>query len=596
MDRGRIVEIDESGRPLRISGIRTDVTDRIRAMQALERQKRDLELAASVYETTQEGILITDSDGTILRSNKSVSRITGFSSDEMVGRNPKMFSSGRQDAAFYKTLWQTLLADDHWEGEVWNRHKSGHVYAELLRITAVRNEHGTIVNFVSTFSDITREKEHKEELERIAYYDALTGLPNRVLLTDRLRQAIVASRRSSQIFACLFIDLDGFKEVNDTHGHDIGDSLLIEVAKRMRSALREMDTLSRIGGDEFVAIMGELPNVSSSEITLVRLLNAVCQPVLIGAITAQVSASIGVTFFPQSDEVDADQILRQADHAMYQSKLKGKNCFTVFDHNNDREIRDHHETVTRISLALYKGEFKLFYQPKADTFTGLVIGAEALIRWEHPERGIVPPLEFLPEIVGQPMETEIGDWVIATALDQMAEWSSRAIHVPVSVNINLSHLEQSDFVERLELALSERPSVRPEDLTLEILETSNFKDEQRVLLAMKRCSALGVSFALDDFGTGYSSLAHLRRLPVRQLKLDQSFVREILDNDDDGPIVAGIIALANVFGIEVIAEGVETEQVARTLAAMGCSRIQGYYLSRPVPAAQFEAWLRVRRG
>ncbi len=443
--------------------------------------------------------------------------------------------------------------------------------------------HGLIV-------DITEGKEHEKQLENIAHYDVLTTLPNRVLLADRLHQAMSQEQRRGQLLAVAYLDLDGFKAINDNYGHETGDQLLIALSSRMKHALRDGDTLARLGGDEFVAVLLDLVDAASSVPTLTRLLDAAAQPVTVGDLVLQVSASLGVTFYPQADDVDADQLLRQADQAMYQAKVAGKNRYHVFDAEQDRSVRGHHESLQRIRRALAEREFVLYYQPKVNMRTGVVIGAEALIRWQHPDKGLLPPGVFLPAIENHALATEVGEWVINAALAQMELWRAAGLDIPVSVNVGARQLQQADFVERLHALLAGHPGVRPSDLSLEVLETSALEDVDRASHVIEACQEIGVMFALDDFGTGYSSLTYLKRLPVTLLKIDQSFVHDMLDDPDDLTILEGVIGLATAFRRQVIAEGVETVEHGEMLLLLGCELAQGYGIARPMPAAELPGW------
>ncbi len=428
-------------------------------------------------------------------------------------------------------------------------------------------------------------------LEHIAHYDALTHLPNRVLLADRMQQAMLHNQRSGESLAVAFIDLDGFKAINDQYGHGIGDKLLITIARRMKAALRESDTLARIGGDEFVVVLTQLKNITDCEPLLRRLLDAAAEPVELDERVLEVSASIGVTIYPQ-DGVDAEQLLRHADQAMYLAKQAGKNCYHLFDVAQDVAVKHKRENLEHIRTALRNKEFVLFYQPKVNMRTGDVVGAEALIRWQHPERGLLAPASFLPVIENHLLSVELGEWVIATALGQMADWQSRGLDIPVSVNIGALQLQQSNFADRLEELLFLEPDANPKNLELEILETSALEDINQVSTAIHACQALGVSFALDDFGTGYSSLAYLKRLPAELLKIDQSFVRDMLEDTDDLAIIQGIIGLATAFQRLVIAEGVETVDHGKKLLSIGCELAQGYGIARPMPAEAFPGWVK----
>jgi diguanylate cyclase (GGDEF)-like protein/PAS domain S-box-containing protein len=565
----------------------TDISER-------KQSEARLFLLGNIFSNAREGILITATDGTIIDVNNSFSRITGYQRDEVLGRTPHLLSSGYQQKAFYSAMWQALLENDHWHGEIWNRRKNGERYAIQQTISAVFDVHSNSRQYVALFSDITELKKQEHALEHIAHYDALTTLPNRVQLAEQLKRTMAQTLLRGQRLAVVYLDLDGFKSINDRHGHAAGDLLLIAVASRMKQALREGDTLARIGGDEFVAVLLDLPEGSASAPMLTRLLAAAAQPELIGdaggTLVLQVTASLGITFYPQTDEVDADQLLRQADQAMYQAKLAGKNRYQVFDTEQDRSIRGHHESLEHIRRALGANQFVLYYQPKVNMRTGAVIGAEALIRWQHPDKGLLPPAVFLPVIEEHPLAIDIGEWVIDTALSQLEAWHSVGLDIPVSVNICARQLQQANFVERLRGLLAAHPQVKPNCLELEVLETSALEDLAQVSQVISACREIGVMFALDDFGTGYSSLTYLKRLSVAQLKIDQSFVRDMLDDPDDLSILEGVLGLAIAFRRQVIAEGVETVEHGKMLLQLGCELAQGYGIARPMPAHEFPGW------
>ncbi len=584
MGRGMVVERDADGKPIRMIGTNADITERRQAQEKLQ-------LAAGVFTHALEGILITAPDATIIEVNAAFTRITGFSREEAIGQNPRILCSGRHDPNFYAAMWDALTQQGHWSGEIWNRRKGGEVFAELLTISAVRNAAGTTQQYVALFSDITASKDHQSRLEHIAHFDALTNLPNRVLLADRLQQAMVHAQRRQQQVAVAYLDLDGFKTINDHHGHVTGDTVLVTLAQRMKEALREGDTMARIGGDEFVAVLIDLDDTSASAPLLMRLLAAAAQPVQVGELTVQVSASVGVTFYPQAKDIDADQLLRQADQAMYQAKLAGKNRYCVFDAAHDSSLRSHHESLERIRLALERGEFVLHYQPKVNMHSGQVTGAEALIRWQHPDKGLLPPAAFLPVIEDHPLAVAVGEWVIDTALTQIEQWHATALDMPVSVNVGARQLQQSNFVQQLQAILARHPQVNPSKLELEVLETSALADMAQVSQVIEDCAQIGVKFALDDFGTGYSSLTYLKRLRVALLKIDQSFVRDMLDDPNDLAILQGVIGLATAFKREVIAEGVETVAHGTALLQLGCELAQGYGIARPMPPDQLPAWV-----
>jgi diguanylate cyclase (GGDEF)-like protein/PAS domain S-box-containing protein len=557
-----------------------------------ERKKTEeqLKLAASVFTHAREGIIITDTTGAIIDVNATFSHITGYSREEVLGKNPSLLQSDRHSREFYAAIWKSLLEDNVWSGELWNRRKNGEIFAELATISAVSDTNGNTQNYVALFSDITPMKKHQQQLEHMAHYDVLTNLPNRMLLADRLHHAMSQSERRKQSLAVVYLDLDGFKAINDTYGHDVGDKLLIKLSKLMNKSLREGDTLARIGGDEFVAVLVDIEKMSDCEWVLDRLLEAAMSSISIEGHTLQVSTSIGVTVYPQ-DNVDADQLLRHADQAMYIAKQTGKNRYHLFDVHQDKSIQTQSETIEHIKRGIDQHEFVLFYQPKVNMKTGVVIGTEALIRWQHPQRGLVYPDDFLPIIDNHPISAELGDWVIDKALDQIVEWQAAGLDIPVSVNISAFQLQQSGFVDKLEAALARRPMISPCSLQLEILETSALGDMAEVIPIMKACIDIGVSFALDDFGTGFSSLTHLRRLSVELLKIDLSFVRDMLDDPDDRAIVMGVIGLASAFNHQVIAEGVESIEHGTKLLEMDCFLAQGYGIARPMPAEEIAAWV-----
>ena len=552
--------------------------------------ENQLQLAASVFAHAREGIMITDLAGHIIDVNEAFTRITGYAREEALGRNPRFLNSGRQDHVFYAELWRSLIDDGHWYGELWSRRKNGDLFAEMQNISTVYDAQGKPTQYVALFSDITALKEHEQRLEHIAHYDVLTTLPNRTLLADRMHQAMAQAQRRDALLAVAYLDLDGFKAINDQHGHETGDLLLLSLAGRMKDALREGDTIARMGGDEFVVVLLDLADAAASLPMINRLLAAAAQPIAVGDLLLQVSASLGVTFYPQSDEVDADQLLRQADQAMYQAKLAGKNRYHLFDADQDRSVRGLNETLQQIRRGLAAGEFVMHFQPKVNMRSGAVIGAEALIRWQHPEKGLLPPLEFLPLIEDHPLAVELGEWVIETVLRHREQWLEDGLDLPVSINLGARQLQQANFVERLQEILAAHPTFKPGSIEMEVLETSALKDLERVSRIIDTCRAIGVEFSLDDFGTGYSSLTYLKRLSVTHLKIDQSFVRNMLDDPDDLAILEGVLGLATAFRRKVIAEGVETVEHGELLLQLGCDSAQGYGIARPMPAADIPAW------
>ena len=582
VDNG-VPRYDSGGKFIGYVGHCLDITE---SKQAEEKIK----LLASVFTHAREGIAITDAAANLIEVNDTFLNTTGYSREEVIGQNPRMFKSGRQPAEFYIEMWKTLLEKGYWTDEVWNRRKNGEVYAEVLTISAVCNAKGVATHYVALCTDITPMKEHQQQLEHIAHYDVLTRLPNRSLLADRLAQSMLQCQRRHQSLAVVFVDLDGFKAVNDKQGHDAGDELLITVSQRMKEALREGDTLARLGGDEFVAVLADLVKVEDCEPVLDRLLLAASESVMIGEVLLQVSASIGVTIYPQ-DGAEADQLVRHADQAMYQAKQAGKNRYHLFDAEQEDAVKIQRENLGDIRSAFDRREFVLYYQPKVNMLTGDVIGVEALIRWQHPVRGLVSPIEFLPVIEGLGISLDIGEWVAETALTQISQWQTAGLNLPISINISAYQLQQDSFSSRLAALLAAHPDISPQSLELEVLETSAFSDITQVSLNMQACLDMGVRFALDDFGTGYSSLTYLRRLPASLIKIDQSFVRDMLVDLEDLAIVEGVVGLARSFKREVIAEGVETIDHGTALLQLGCELAQGYGIARPMPANELPEWV-----
>ncbi len=560
------------------------------ANEEKERLLLKLKRAASVFSHTHEGIIITDANGIITEVNDSFSRISGYSAEEVLGKNPRLLRSGRHPEKFYTEMWSTIASKGTWSGEIWNLSKSGEIYPILMTISAVKNDTGIVQHYVALSTDITPMKTYQRQLERMAHYDILTNMPNRVLLAERLNQAMVQCQSSNRALAVAFMDLDGFKAVNDKHGHNVGDKLLVAVSQRMKEALREGDTLARIGGDEFIAVMVDLQSIEDSKPLLNRLLKAAAKPVAIGDVIMQVSVSIGVTLYPQNG-ADADILMRHADQAMYVAKQTGKNRYHLFDTALANADKVKLQNISDVSTALNRCEFVLHYQPKVNMQTGEVIGVEALIRWQHPNRGLVPPLEFLPAIEGLAISLEMGEWVIDTALTQICQWQNMGLNIPISVNISAYQLQQVNFTSRLAALLAAHSEVSPRCLELEILETSVLNDINQVSVTMAACQKLGVRFALDDFGTGYSSLSHLRRLPAYLIKIDQSFVRDMLEDTEDLAIIEGVLGLAKAFRRDVIAEGVETIAHGVALLKLGCVLAQGYGIARPMPAGDIQNWV-----
>ncbi|MCZ8528768.1 bifunctional diguanylate cyclase/phosphodiesterase [Alteromonas sp. PRIM-21] len=575
--------LDFSGKVISVVSLVQDIT-------VNKRLEDKLKLSASVFSHAREGIFITDSESNIIDVNKTFEEITGYSRNEVIGNKPSMFKSGKQSPEFYENLWKSIINDGYWAGEVWNKRKNHEIYAQLLTVSAVRDDDGTIKNYIAIFSDISETKEQQYRLEQMAHYDVLTNLPNRTLLAERLDSALKHCQTNERYAAVVLLDLDGFKEINDTFGHSVGDELLITLAHRFKSTLNQGDTISRFGGDEFVAVLTNLKQAQDFGPTVKNMLKAASTPVKYGENELKVSASIGLTVYP-TDDTDAEQLIRHADQAMYLAKQKGKNCFHLFDIESEDAIKTRHEIIKSIENALKNNEFELYYQPKVNMRTGTIVGAEALIRWQHPIRGLLSPAEFLPFIENHSLSIDVGEWVIEESLRQHYQWKQLGIDIKISVNISALQIQQRNFPTRLKNLLSKVPETPPKAIQLEVLETSKLSNIKNVSEIMEDCVNLGVTFAIDDFGTGYSSLTYLRRLPAEVIKIDQSFVRDMLEDLEDKTIVIGVIALANSFNRSVIAEGVETVAHGASLLTLGCELAQGFGVARPMPPKALPTWV-----
>lgn len=551
----------------------------------------DLRLAARVFNDAHEGIVIADMDNTIVDVNPTFSFITEYDRNELIGKSTDALISNNNKGKFYLDIWRALAKQGHWKGEIWSRKKSGQMFIGRLTISTLLSDEGETLHYVCLVSDMTESKEQQKKLEFMAHYDVLTKLPNRALFAERFDEAVKQSQRTKSLLAICFLDLDYFKPINDNFGHIIGDKLLIEVAQRIKVNIREDDTVSRLGGDEFALLLGEVHSITECEQLLMRLHSTLAQPYIIEDKTIVISASSGVTIYPQ-DDADPDTLLRHADQAMYKAKLAGRSHYQFFNAEDDQlAIKKHHQ-LQEIQGAILREEFCLYYQPKINMKTGVVYGAEALLRWQHPEKGLILPLEFLPIIDGTDVEVQLGNWVIQSAIKQLEMWKDYGLELEVSINISSHHLQSSSFFVQLTSALEKHPNIDSKYLQLEILESSALSDLSAIGAIINTChDSFGVSIALDDFGTGYSSLNHLRHLKAKTVKVDRSFVKSMLDNPNDYAIVDGVISLADTFNREVIAEGVETTEHGLMLLIMGCELAQGYGIARPMPAELFPSWL-----
>ncbi len=565
-----------------------DVTERRQAKEALR-------IAATAFES-QEGMFITDAARVIVRVNRSFTEITGYSAQDAVGQTPHLLSSGRHDGAFFAAMNAAIGHTGNWSGEIWNRRKNGEVYPEWLTITAVRDEAGAVSNFVATLTDITFRKAAENEINSLAFYDPLTRLPNRRLLLDRLKQALAASARHAHYGALLYIDLDNFKTLNDTLGHDVGDQLLDQVGRRLGACVRDSDTVARLGGDEFIVMLAGLDEqaqlaAGQAETVGEKILVALNQPYQLGRHVHHSTPSIGITLFGRHNE-PVEDLLKRADLAMYQSKAAGRNTLRFFDPQMQAALSRRAAMEADLRAAVAGGQFVLHYQAQV-VDAGRLVGAEALVRWQHPQRGLVMPGEFIALAEETGLILPLGHWVLERACAELARWADapELAHLCVAVNVSARQFRHKDFVGDV-LGVLARSGARAQRLKLELTESLLVDDVQDVIAKMDALRAHGVGFSLDDFGTGYSSLSYLKRLPLDQLKIDQGFVRNILTDPNDAAIAKMVIALADSLGLAVIAEGVETDAQRDFLARLGCHAYQGYLFSRPLALDVFELYAR----
>ncbi|MBU0689707.1 MAG: EAL domain-containing protein [Gammaproteobacteria bacterium] len=576
---------DDNGKLLGVRSTNLDVTDRME-------KEQQLVIASTAFET-HEAILITDADARIVRVNKAFTEITGYEPEEAIGKTPAILKSGKHDAAFYAQMWATVKREGRWEGELLDRRKTGEIYPKNLTITAVKNEQDEVTHYVGIFSDITTRKAAEEEINRLAYYDTLTSLPNRRLLIDRLQLAMAASDRNNSYGAVLFIDLDNFKDLNDTQGHDVGDQLLVEVAHRLLGCVRTGDTVARLGGDEFVVMLAnlfdtELDVVPRAESVASKVLSSLNLPYLLNGQPHHGTASIGVALFHGSQK-SVDELLKHSDVALYQAKNSGRATLRFFDPSMQQALEERAKLNKELRLALSENQFELYFQPQVDA-QGQCLGAEVLLRWQHPERGLLMPNEFIPYAEESGLIADIDFWVLAETCKRLNRWQSKPGAMPLllAVNVSASAFMRTDFVEDV-LSIIKRSGVEPGMLKLELTETSLVDGVDEAIGKISRLKAAGVRFSLDDFGTGYSSLAYLRQLPISQLKIDRAFVRNVVTDAGDAVIAKTIIGMAQNLGLDVVAEGVETREQLDLLVSFGCKTFQGYLFSRPVTFWDFES-------
>ncbi|MDD2828804.1 MAG: EAL domain-containing protein [Sulfuricurvum sp.] len=554
--------------------------------ELIEQKERYFDL----YDLAPVGYVTLSKEWQIIEANLTASSLLGSGRNQLIHQPFSRYIYAEDQDNFYLCRQKFLETRIKHSCDIRLLRKGANYFWALIIVDSDNHDDSGGARIRMAISDITDKKSYEDRLYRIGQYDSLTNLPNRLLLSDRLHQAMGQALRYERKLAVIYLDLDGFKEINDTYGHDIGDQVLIMLAEKMHNILREGDTIARLGGDEFVALLLNLGRIEEAIPMLKRFLDITNEPLEIETHILQVSASLGVTFFPQAENVDADLLLRQADQAMYQAKISGRNRYHTFDIQQDSVLRERYELIEIIRYAIQTHQFILYYQPKVNMKTGAVIGTEALIRWNHPSRGLLEPSSFLPIIEGTSLCVEMGEWVIDATLTQIELWQSEGLSIEVSVNIGAQQLQEDNFLQRLQEILEQHPKVSPSCLTLEILETSKIENLHRTTEIIQACRAFGILFSLDDFGTGYSSLTYLQRLPISTIKIDQSFIRDMLNNVDDITILSGIISLGKAFHLDIIAEGVETMEHGELLLSMGCELAQGYAIAHPMPPDEFVRW------
>lgn len=580
--RGQAVR-DAQGRAIRMVGIVRDVT-----RQKLDNER--LQQAAVVFDSTNEGVVVSDSRNRIINVNNAFCRITGYAHDEVVGQTPGLLKSGRHDETFYREMWTALLNNGSWQGEIWNRRKDGEIYPQWQTINSVRDNTGKLTHYVAVFSDISVLKQTRQEIDFLAHHDPLTRLPNRLLLNERLTNALIRAKRREQRLGLIFVDLDRFKTVNDSLGHTAGDELLRLAAKRMLGLCREEDTLARLGGDEFVVLVESLGETEDIMPIAQRLQRGFARPFEINGQLIHLSASLGMSIFPEDGE-EGGELLTNADAAVTQAKLSGRNTYAFYTQALTENARLQMSLQAELHQAIRRQQLQVFYQPQIDLHSGQVIALEALVRWQHPQRGLIPPAEFLPVAQHVGLLIPIDDYVLQQACLQMREWLDAGYPLKcVAVNMSGSTLERGDVINKVRKALASA-SLAASHLELELTESEIMQQDERCIETLDALRALGVRLSIDDFGTGYSSLLRLKRLPVDTLKIDRGFVNDLPGSANDSAISRAIIALGQSLQMSIVAEGIETRAQHDLLREMKCDVGQGYLYSKPQDANAMSAYL-----
>lgn len=576
-----VAEHGDDGAPLSVLAVGRDLTEQRTA-------EEELRLAASVFHNSAEGVLITDADSTILSINPAFTEITGYTEEEALGKQPNMLRSDRHTPEFYTALWQQLASTGHWQGEIWNRRKGGEAFLEWLTINRIDDHKGMPIRYVAVFHDITELRQKDEHIHHLAFHDALTGLPNRSLLQDRIDHALKRAKRENGRLSVTFIDLDRFKAINDSLGHDIGDLLLQEVAQRIERHVRASDTVARMGGDEFVVLMEDLHTSGDCANLAEIILTEIAKPMALNGKQVTVGASMGMAFFPEDGD-NTLELMKHADMAMYEAKATGRNTFRFFKPEMLQRVSHRLEMEMELRKALQYGELELHYQPKVLMASGKPIGAEALVRWRHPQKGLIPPIEFLPLARECGLISELGEWVLEEACRQIAIWQRQGHSIKLAINLSAQQLDNDNLVTRIHSA-TRRHNIEAASLEVELTESEIMDNPGMVIGQLESLRRLGVTIAVDDFGTGYSSLAYLKNLPLDVLKVDRSFVKEADSNQDDAQIIHTILMLGRTLNLAVVAEGIETPQQVKLLTSLGCEMAQGFYYSPPLTADGFITW------